>query len=66
MERVRLELGLSERRVCRVLGQHRSTQRKIPRGRADEDALTKAIIALASEYGRYAYRRIWGLLCLQG
>ena len=27
-------------------------------GRADEDALTQAIIALASEYGRYGYRRI--------
>ena len=27
-------------------------------GRADEDALTAAIIALASEYGRYGYRRI--------
>jgi len=25
---------------------------------ADEDALTRAIIALASEYGRYGYRRI--------
>jgi putative transposase len=27
-------------------------------GRADEDRLTQAIIALASEYGRYGYRRI--------
>jgi putative transposase len=27
-------------------------------GRADEDALTQAIVALASEYGRYGYRRI--------
>ena len=27
-------------------------------GRADEDALTQAIIALASEYGHYGYRRI--------
>jgi transposase InsO family protein len=27
-------------------------------GRADEDALTQAIIAIASEYGRYGYRRI--------
>ena len=57
-----MALGLSERRVCKVLGQHRSSQRKLPRGRADEDALTRAIIALASEYGRYGYRRIWALL----
>jgi putative transposase len=49
-----------------VLDQHRSTQRKMPRGRADEDALTQSIIALASEYGRYGYRRIWSLLREQG
>lgn len=30
--------------------------------RADEDALTREIIALASEYGRYGYRRITKLL----
>ena len=45
-----------------MLSQHRSTQRKIPRGRADEDALTADIIALASQYGRYGYRRITALL----
>jgi len=56
------ELEVSERRACMVLGQHRSTQRKPPRGRADEDALTRAIIALASQYGRYGYRRIHWLL----
>jgi putative transposase len=56
------ELEVSERRACMVLGQHRSTQRKLPRGRADEDALTRAIIALASQYGRYGYRRIHWLL----
>ena len=53
---------MSERFACRVLGQHRSTQRKVPRGRADEDALTADIIALASQYGRYGYRRITVLL----
>jgi hypothetical protein len=34
----------------------------VPRGRADEDALTADIIALASQYGRYGYRRITALL----
>jgi putative transposase len=28
---VKIRLNISERRVCRVLGQHRSTQRKIPK-----------------------------------
>ncbi len=62
MEHVRAELGLSERRVCRVLGQHRSTQRKIPTTPDDEAALTADIIALALQYGRYGYRRITALL----
>ena len=50
--------SISERFACRTLGQHRSTQRKVPRGRRDEDAPTADIIALASQYGRYGYRRI--------
>ncbi len=45
-----------------MLGQHRSTQRKVPRGRDDEEALTADIIALAREYGRYGYRKITALL----
>ena len=59
-------LGISERRACAVLGQHRSTQRKEPKRQPDEDVLTRAIIALASEYGRYGYRRVWARLRLQG
>jgi putative transposase len=62
VEHVRAKLGLSERRVCRVLGQHRSTQRKIPTTPDDEAALTADIIALALQYGRYGYRRITALL----
>ena len=62
MDHVRAELGLSERRVCRVLGQHRSTQRKIPTTPDDEAALTADIIALATQYGRYGDRRITALL----
>ena len=49
---------MSERHACRLLGQWRGTQRYVPIQRTDEDALTRAIIALASEYGRYGYRRI--------
>lgn len=49
-----------------MLGQHRSTQRKVPEGRADEEALTADIIALASQYGRYGYRRIAALLRAAG
>ncbi|CAN1530659.1 Tra5 Transposase and inactivated derivatives [Sphingomonadaceae bacterium] len=62
IDHVREELPVSERRICRVLGQHRSTQRKVPRGADDEEALTADIIELARQYGRYGYRRVTALL----
>lgn len=57
---------MSERRVCETLGQHRSTQRKKPRGRQGEKALTRALIVLAEQFGRYGYRRITVLLRRDG
>ena len=59
---MRGKLGVSERRACRVLGQHRSTQRHVPRGREDEDRLVADMIELARQYGRYGYRRVAALL----
>lgn len=59
-------LTVSERRACRALGQHRSTQRKVPRGRDDEAALTADLIKLARRYGRYGYRKIGALLKAAG
>jgi hypothetical protein len=52
------QFKVSERRVCRVLGQHRSTQRRLPKGRADEERLVADMIELTRQYGRYGYRRI--------
>ena len=49
-----------------MVGQSRATQRYVPTIRADEDALTKAIVSLAQEYVRYGYRRITVLLKNQG
>ncbi len=66
MVRVCEELGVSERRACRVLGQARSSQRHGPVFREDEDALTRAILHLARQYGRYGYRRITALLLQAG
>jgi len=63
---VRQKFGVSERRACRYLGQPRSTQRR-PRVVADDEAaLTAAIIRLATQYGRYGYRRITALLRAEG
>jgi putative transposase len=66
VSRVREQLGISERRACRVLSQPRSTQRRRPRTADDEAALTADIIALAKQYGRYGYRRITALLRTAG
>jgi putative transposase len=66
VDRARDKLGVSERRACSVIGQSRSSQRRAIIKRADEDALTQAIIELAGEYGRYGYRRITALLQAEG
>ncbi len=66
MEHVRGKLGVSERRVCRVIDQPRSTQRDNPVVRDDEECLRVEIIRLASKYGRYGYRRITALLKREG
>jgi putative transposase len=55
-------LHVSERRACAALGQHRSTQRKVPRGREDTERLTADVIELARQYGRFGYRKVAALL----
>lgn len=63
---MRKAFGVSERRACRVVGQHRSTQRKPSRPRSDEKRLTADVVRLASDYGRYGCRRITALLQREG
>ena len=53
---------MSERRACQVLGQPRSTQRRQPQVASDEPRLVRRMVELATQYGRYGYRRITGLL----
>lgn len=60
------ELGVSERRACRVIGQPRSTQRYQQRPADDEELLAKRLVELASEYGRYGYRRVTAMLRNEG
>ena len=66
MELVVANHGVSERLACRVLGQHRSTQRKKLTKPDDEVALTADITSLATQYGRYGYRRITAMLRQRG
>jgi putative transposase len=45
-------LKLPERRICRVLGQARSTQRQVPSQSVEEDRIRYRITRLAIDYGR--------------
>jgi len=63
---VRSKIAVSERHACAVLGQPRSTQRRLHKVRDDEEALTAAIVRLARTYGRYGYRRICQMLRADG
>jgi transposase InsO family protein len=57
---------VSERRACAVVGHARATERYAPRESADEAALRARIVALATRFGRYGYRRITSLLREEG
>ena len=66
---VRQALGpqrVSERRACRVLGQPRSTQRRVRYVPDDEAPIVHRMIGLATQYGRYGYRRIGAFLQAEG
>ncbi len=60
------KLAVSERRACKVLGQARSTQRHFSRPSSEEEQLVMRITELATQYGRYGYRRITALLVQEG
>ena len=57
---------MSERRICRLIGQARATQRYQATEQDDEVRLTAAITDYAKQYGRYGYRRITALLRRDG
>jgi putative transposase len=59
-------IDVSERRACQVIGQPRSTQRYDKQVQDDAELLRQRIIELASEYGRYGYRRVTALLRNEG
>jgi putative transposase len=50
-------LGVSERRACRVVGQHRSTQRYAPTTAGDDAALRARLREIAAQRPRWGYRR---------
>lgn len=58
--------GASQRRVCRVLRQARSTQRQTPKAKEEEGRLVSRMLELVGRHPRYGYRRIWALLRREG
>ena len=61
-----MNMGVAERRACRVAEQCRSTQRYQEIRTAKDSDLVERIVDLACQYGRYGYRMITGLLRLEG
>ena len=59
-------LSVSERRACRVTGQHRSTQRHRPRKTDRDDALRSELRSLSRCHPRWGYRRAWASLREEG
>ena len=69
MERVHSHLGhdeVSERRVCRVLGQARSTQRYSPKRLDDDRLLITEMRRLVEAYPRYGSERVHRILINTG
>jgi len=59
-------LGLSERRACRIAGQHRSTQRHAPRPAPEDRALRARLREISAEKPRWGYRRAHARLVEEG
>jgi putative transposase len=63
---LRDRLKVSERRACRIVGQHRSTQRRPKTVAADDQALRAELREIAGERPRWGYRRAHHELGLRG
>jgi putative transposase len=59
-------LGLSQRLACRIVGQHRSTQRHQPTELDRDRALREALRQLSRDHPRWGYRRAHAVLGEQG
>src|SRR2546421_7423625 len=63
---LRGRLGVSERWACRVVGQHRSTQRREPVRAGDDAALRAELRKFSADRPRWGYRRAHHRLREQG
>lgn len=60
------QLGLSQRRACRIVGSARSSIRYQSRQRGDDAAVRSRLRALAAQRPRFGYRRLHALLRREG
>lgn len=61
-----LKHDISERKACKLFDQHRTTQRYDKKVNDLDEVIRARIVALASEYGRYGYRRVTALVNREG
>jgi putative transposase len=59
-------LGLSQRRACRIVGQHRSTQRHHPENPDPDKDLRRRLRDFARHHPRWGYRRAHAVLSREG
>ena len=57
---------MSERRACKVLDIYRSSHRYLAKTNDEEDVILQRITELATQFGRYGYRRITAMLQNEG
>ena len=58
--------GLSQRRACQIVGQHRSTQRHRPEHQDPDQNLRADLRTFARRHPRWGYRRAHAVLCREG
>ena len=66
VELVQEQLGVSQRRACQVVGQHRSTQRYEPAAADPDRALRAELREFAKNHPRWGYRRAHAVLQRRG
>jgi putative transposase len=59
-------LGLSQRRACMIVGQHRATQRHRPPEQVGDSALRAELRRFARDHPRWGYRRAHAVLRREG
>jgi transposase InsO family protein len=60
------KFNVSERRACKVVGQHRSSNRYVATAPNFEEKLVARMTALAEQHPRWGYRMVHGLLVEEG